>query len=1313
MSFNVGSATARIVIEAKEALDTLDKVGEGFENLREQTLAAGNVQGLGKGLAAYGAAVAGGFGLAINTAANFEQAMDGAAASLGGVGTAAGITEDQFSNLEAQVLELGASTSKSASEAAQAVDLLAKAGLSYEQIISGGLQAAINLSEATGESLAQSAATTASTMLLYADSNLDAAAATDIWTVAMNSSNASMTEMQTGLNNMAGVVKQTGMEFAESASLIAFFNSQGLDAAGVGTGLSRAYLDLTTATGDAATEIERLGINVFDAKGNFVGFPEIFDQWSKATANMTQEEKARSTALIFSAAAMDVMSVAAESGGDPVRALTDEMNAGGAAATSAAQRMDNFRGALEEFFGAIETIQIVMGKRLLPVMRTIAEAATKVAEAFLALPAPIQTVMAGMIAVSGILASIAGGFILLAPRITETRKAVAALGRAFPMLGRGLTMLRLLAPLFAGITGALGILALAYAKNFGGFRDWVNGITDQVNKVIGTFRSLYGSFAGDELRAQMTGIVAPVTGVVAAFDAMGNAILQVTGIDIREWLSDVAKGVLRFPKALNKATKQFRDLDKVFRKNGFMAGLRAAFGREGLDLIEAMGDALGAIPKMAGDMLRGIRTPFERVNDILRTTAGIFTSTGRLIQEIGQRDWGGFGDVATRLGDQLVNLARQIGGLALDGINLAIDFLIDAGETVWGWIANNIGTVADWLRAGWDGAISIGRAAIDMGIGAAKVISGWISQNIDTVTEWLRSGWDGVVDVGEAALSFIAEWGGIAWGRFATAAEWVRDNIGDIVVNDIPVRLEPTFTVLANIWQVARDALVKAVTARPVTLSPDTQLNIEQMAENLTAGLIDAITRIDTYVIGAKLIAAVTLATAALALSPIIIPALFIKQYGVAIYQAIVAAVTGVRSAIVEAISEAFQGIFDAVSGKASEWVDVLGDKLSGAFDTVSEKVGNAIDGITGKFDAIKSGIQDAADTIGGPLETIRSAFDTAIGPIKDILDGLYEAWGKLPSWLGGPSGNDAGGDPPEPSKPYGGGKPAGPGGELTIQGRQNPLKMPIELDATSLATFNTDLLSELGKAGSTGETGGKEIGRKTVAGMKAQLALAQAVFNTLRDTSARSLNETSSAAQSGGRQIGDFLRNGVREGVEQALSELRRMAGEVSGILRGAVSSAYQAGVDIGNGLANGIRSMIGAVRSAATDLANAADQGARARLQISSPSRVFARHGRDVALGFIEGIESKMRATQDAVNRAYALAGPGRNNVGLAAANSAFVPFQPAGGNVTIIYDYSDRSDRRSTTQQLRSPELIKLLRDAETGAAFANEFDDEIDR
>jgi hypothetical protein len=143
---SLGSAEGRIVISTEEAQRALKQLQGSVGDFGTSAQSAFERVSLGLGLLVGARKLGNLFGGMVGQAADLESVMAGVAASLGGVGTAAGITQDQFTALNEEALRIGAETSKSATEAAAAMEMMAKAGVDVGTILDTGAQAAVNLS---------------------------------------------------------------------------------------------------------------------------------------------------------------------------------------------------------------------------------------------------------------------------------------------------------------------------------------------------------------------------------------------------------------------------------------------------------------------------------------------------------------------------------------------------------------------------------------------------------------------------------------------------------------------------------------------------------------------------------------------------------------------------------------------------------------------------------------------------------------------------------------------------------------------------------------------------------------------------------------------------------------------------------------------------------------------------------------------------------------------------------------------------------------------------------------------------------------
>jgi TP901 family phage tail tape measure protein len=146
---------------------------------------------------------------AISSAADFEQSMNVMAQVTGATG-------DQMATLQAQALNLGAVTSFSAGEAAEAMLELGKAGLAPDEIM-GAIAGTMDLAAAGGLDLAQAATIAANAMNAF---QLPAEKVTDVANMLAAAANASSVDV----TDLAAGVQMAGAVFASNGQSVEALN---------------------------------------------------------------------------------------------------------------------------------------------------------------------------------------------------------------------------------------------------------------------------------------------------------------------------------------------------------------------------------------------------------------------------------------------------------------------------------------------------------------------------------------------------------------------------------------------------------------------------------------------------------------------------------------------------------------------------------------------------------------------------------------------------------------------------------------------------------------------------------------------------------------------------------------------------------------------------------------------------------------------------------------------------------------------------------------------------------------------------------
>lgn len=248
-----------------------------------------------KGIEAYGRAVVdagkkvGEFSL--NKGMSFE-------ASMSRVKAYSNASAEDMQRLAAAAKDMGATTSKTASEAADALGYLALNGYDTEQMLAT-LKPIVKASEAGGMDLATAANLTANALTAYGKNAEDAEEFLNILTAAQNNSATSLEQLLTAYVDLAGTFNTLHVGFEESATLMGQMANAGIKGSEAGTALNSVMLRLLETNKNSADAFERLGISAYDSEGNFKGLTNVLGELNGAMADMSEEERIMTLKDIF------------------------------------------------------------------------------------------------------------------------------------------------------------------------------------------------------------------------------------------------------------------------------------------------------------------------------------------------------------------------------------------------------------------------------------------------------------------------------------------------------------------------------------------------------------------------------------------------------------------------------------------------------------------------------------------------------------------------------------------------------------------------------------------------------------------------------------------------------------------------------------------------------------------------------------------------------------------------------------------------------------------------------------------------------
>ncbi|NOK64458.1 MAG: hypothetical protein GFH25_541178n5 [Chloroflexi bacterium AL-N10] len=357
----------------------LDIIVNGKDNasgvLKGMAGALTNLGAVGLQVAAGGiAAVTGAIAASIKMAAGFEHTMSGVKAVLGP-------TSQEFNLLSQKALQLGKDTIFGASEAAGAIEMLAKNGLNATQILNGAADATVNLASATGADLSTSADIATDVMSVFGiEAGNMTSAVNGISGVVVNSK-FDINDFALALAQGGGVASATGVEFDDFATAIAGISPLFASGSDAGTSFKVMLQRLVPGSKEAAGMMKQLGIitadgknQFFDANGQLRDMSEIAGILQTSLSGLSEEEKNHALQTIFGTDAMRAAVGIAQLGTEGFNDLSAAI-AQTDAAEQAAIRMDNLSGDIENLKGSLETAGIELGTAFIPLLREVTQGA--------------------------------------------------------------------------------------------------------------------------------------------------------------------------------------------------------------------------------------------------------------------------------------------------------------------------------------------------------------------------------------------------------------------------------------------------------------------------------------------------------------------------------------------------------------------------------------------------------------------------------------------------------------------------------------------------------------------------------------------------------------------------------------------------------------------------------------------------------------------------------------------------------------------------------------------------------------------------
>ncbi len=367
-------------------------------------------------------------GKAVKEYADFDRQMSAVAAT----GDEARASLD---GLRQTALEAGAATQYSATEAAQGVTNLLKAGVQAEDVIGGGLAGALNLAAAGEMSVADAAEVAANTLNQFGLKGSDVSHVADLLVAGANAASGEVSDMAAALNNVGSVAHASNLTLEETVGFLTEMAYSGKIGAEAGTQMKSMLMQLQSPSEKQKQALDDLNLSLYDNAGKTKALTQFIDDYRSALdqttssgKKLTEAERANYNAIIFGSYGIQAATVAYQQAGGSLQQWIDRINQQGIAQRQAAQLTDNLAGDVERLGGSLDTVFIQSGGGANDVLRQMAQGANALVDGIGQIPGPLLSIAAAITGSGGLATLGVAGIAKLGSTVLDARDNFKALG---------------------------------------------------------------------------------------------------------------------------------------------------------------------------------------------------------------------------------------------------------------------------------------------------------------------------------------------------------------------------------------------------------------------------------------------------------------------------------------------------------------------------------------------------------------------------------------------------------------------------------------------------------------------------------------------------------------------------------------------------------------------------------------------------------------------------------------------------------------------------------------------------------------------
>ena len=331
-------------------------------------------------------------------------------------------TKDEMIELSDKAREMGAATIFTASESAEAMAEMARAGLKNREILEAvkptldlAASAQIGLSDAVKISIA-------------AMRNMDIPTSRlgeviDALSIASDDAQLVVKDLGAAMRRLGPVAQISGQSLQTTLAALIAIGKQGIIGREAGTQLRSLILRIQRGTEGVAKALQALGLEVssfFTKEGKFMDMADMVDLLNERLRRLDPVTRQWAITTIAGMRNTAALSLLLRNGGDRLREMAASYLEHGVAAEKAQIQIDTFFGSLRLLTSAFQELLIQIGAKVVPIFRSMAEQTrelililTRLPEGFKETAAQITVVLAGAATLVGLTFALIAAFTIL------------------------------------------------------------------------------------------------------------------------------------------------------------------------------------------------------------------------------------------------------------------------------------------------------------------------------------------------------------------------------------------------------------------------------------------------------------------------------------------------------------------------------------------------------------------------------------------------------------------------------------------------------------------------------------------------------------------------------------------------------------------------------------------------------------------------------------------------------------------------------------------------------------------------------------